>query len=116
MYTVHTYYVSYFSMMKMLENGVLSKYRSKWWKKNQCARESKTTILEIDQISGIFVVYAVVLCFVIIIFAFEIFYAGRIQRKRNRNYREENIEMRNNISVSGEQNTFTDIHVQNVSR
>jgi hypothetical protein len=98
-------------MMRMLEKGVISKYRSRWWKKNQCATESKATILEMDKLSGIFVVYAGVMCLVIIISVFELLYVKHTQRKTSKKYREEKAEMSCTKSVSGDENTSTDTHI-----
>lgn len=45
------------SMLKMVEGGIVDKFRSKWWPQNNCPSSTTATELVFESTSGIFVVY-----------------------------------------------------------
>ncbi|XP_061175639.1 glutamate receptor ionotropic, kainate 3-like [Saccostrea echinata] len=45
-------------MLKMVEGGIVDKYRSKWWPKYKCDISSPATELTFESTSGIFIVYS----------------------------------------------------------
>ncbi|XP_061175638.1 glutamate receptor ionotropic, kainate 2-like [Saccostrea echinata] len=66
-------------MLRMLEGGIIAKFRAKWWRKDKCISiTKKATTLKMDSLSGIFVLYAAILGLVAITFTCEVI---RVYRK-----------------------------------
>lgn len=61
------------SMLKMIEAGIIAKFKAKWWRKSKCVSNPKTaTALETESLSGIFALYGGILAIVLVTFILEV--------------------------------------------
>lgn len=70
------------SMLKMIEAGIIAKFKAKWWRKSKCVSSPKTaTALETESLSGIFALYGGILAIVLVTFILEVIIVYRKWRR-----------------------------------
>lgn len=69
-------------MLKMIEAGIIAKFKAKWWRKSKCVSSPKTaTALETESLSGIFALYGGILAIVLVTFILEVIIVYRKWRR-----------------------------------
>lgn len=72
-YKIFLCILCFVSVLKMIEVGIIVKFKVKWWRKSKCVSSLKIVIvLEIESLLGIFVLYGGILVIVFVIFIFEV--------------------------------------------
>lgn len=79
-------FVVHYSMIRMIEAGLIAKFHSKWWPRvSECSQDSSksATALQIDSMAGIFIVYAAFSGLALIFFVSEMVFYFFIRRQRD---------------------------------
>lgn len=82
-------------MLKMIEAGIIDKFKDKWWRKSKCVSSPKTaTALETESLLGIFALYGGILAVVLVTFIFEMIIVYRKWRRASNSSEETELDNR----------------------
>ena len=90
---------SFCSMRKMVQSGIVDKYKKKWWPKGDCHSTNTATELAFQSTSGIFIVYSGFILISVICCIAELLIYRRRNEKNKVDTSEETLDANSTVMV-----------------